>query len=205
LVGGLPLAAHAFGSDGAALALIFGGIHGNEPGSVAAVERLAAHLAIHPPVPSARVVIAAAVNPDGLAAGLKDNARGVDLNRNFPSTNWRPEHRPGYAPGAHPLSEPESAWLAALVERERPRRLVAVHQPFACVNYDGPALALAERMAVASGWPAVADIGYPTPGSFGSCYGVDRGLEVITLELPRTVDEPELERALRALLVACTP
>ena len=31
---------------------------------------------------------------------------------------------------------------------------------------------------------ASADIGYPTPGSFGSKYGVDLGLEVITLEIP---------------------
>jgi protein MpaA len=59
-----------------------------------------------------------------------------------------------------------------------------VHAPFACVNYDGPAAAWAKAVAAACGWPARGDIGYPTPGSLGSWLGVDRGLPVLTLELP---------------------
>ncbi len=30
-----------------------------------------------------------AVNPDGCQLGLRANANGVDLNRNFPAANWR--------------------------------------------------------------------------------------------------------------------
>jgi protein MpaA len=52
------------------------------------------------------------------------------------------------------------------------------------VNYDGPAAAWAGAVAAACGWPARGDIGYPTPGSLGSWLGVDRGLPVLTLELP---------------------
>ena len=59
-----------------------------------------------------------------------------------------------------------------------------MHAPFACVNYDGPAAAWAEAVAAACGWPARGEIGYPTPGSFGSWLGVDRGLPILTLELP---------------------
>ena len=62
--------------------------------------------------------------------------------------------------------------------------MVAVHAPFACVNYDGPAAPWAQAVAAACGWPARADIGYPTPGSLGSWLGIDRGLPVLTLELP---------------------
>jgi protein MpaA len=153
----------------------------------------------------ARVVTVACVNPDGLAANRKDNARGIDLNRNFPARSWRADGPPGYAPGAAPLSEPESRALAELVDAERPARLVAVHQPFACVNFDGPARAMAERMAAACGWPVREDVGYPTPGSFGARYGVDEQREVITLELPRPAGEPELRASLAALIVACTP
>jgi murein peptide amidase A len=123
-------------------------------------------------------------NPDGIARGSKNSARDVDLNRNFPSRSFTTDHRPGYFPGPAPLSEPETQLVAALIARERVAAVVAVHAPFACVNYDGPAAAWAEAVAAVCGWPAQADIGYPTPGSLGSWLGVDRGLPVLTLELP---------------------
>jgi murein peptide amidase A len=167
--------------------LVFGAIHGDEPGSAELCRRFLRPGAIVVPV----------VNPDGLARNQKDNARGVDLNRNFPARNWSPGHPPGYFPGGAPLSEPETAALERLIEAHQPRVLVAVHQPFACVNWDGPAAALAGEMAAACGLPARASIGYPTPGSLGSLYGVDRGLPVITLELPR--DAIDWQGCLRAL------
>ncbi|MGZ3425439.1 MAG: M14 family zinc carboxypeptidase, partial [Polyangia bacterium] len=129
----------------------------------------------------------------------KNNARDVDLNRNFPSSNWTREHKPGYDPGAAPLSEPETQALARLIEELHPKVIVAVHQPFKCVNWDGPAQALANEMSAACGYPAVASVGYPTPGSFGSRYGVDLGLPVITLELPRPATDDDYAACLRAL------
>jgi protein MpaA len=118
-----------------------------------------------------------------------------------PARSWTAAHAPGYFPGLHPLSEPESTALAALVDALRPRALVAVHQPFRCVNWDGPAEALAQAMSVASGYPPTgrASIGYPTPGSFGSLYGLDRQKPVVTFELPRPVDDADFAACLRAL------
>ncbi len=52
------------------------------------------------------------------------------------------------------------------------------------VNWDGTGEALAGEMAERCGYPVERDMGYPTPGSFGTRYGVEVGLEVITLELP---------------------
>jgi protein MpaA len=163
--------------------LVVGGVHGDEPSSVEALVELARRLA-EGTVAAAPVVLIPALNPDGLARGTKNSARDVDLNRNFPAANFTAGHGPGYFPGARPLSEPETRLLAEVIAREDPRGVVAVHAPFACINHDGPAEAWARRVAQACGWPARADIGYPTPGSLGSWLGVDRGLAVLTLELP---------------------
>jgi protein MpaA len=141
------------------------------------VDRLALEKATPP------LLVIPLVNPDGIVRGSKNSARDVDLNRNFPARSFVTTHAPGYFPGPAPLSEPESRVVAEVVERGI-RGAVAVHAPLACVNYDGPAARWAEAVAAACGWPARGDIGYPTPGSFGSWLGIDRGLPVLTLELP---------------------
>ena len=165
---------------GAAPWLVVGGVHGDEPASVEAVLDLIAG-GVTPP---RGLWVMPALNPDGIERGTKNSATDVDLNRNFAAANFTTAHRPGYDPGARPLSEPETRALAELVDRVRPAGVVAVHAPFACINHDGPAAAWAAAVAAASGWPARADIGYPTPGSLGSWLGVDRGVPVLTIELP---------------------
>lgn len=181
-------------------AIVFGAIHGDEPGSAELCRRFVEALAARPP--RYRTLVIPVANPDGLHAGRKNNARDVDLNRNFAARNWTRAHRPGYDPGPAPQSEPETAALAALVERWQPRALVAVHQPLRCVNWDGAGQGLADAMAEACGYPSVASVGYPTPGSFGSRYGVDESRCVVTLELPRPVPDEEWARCLEALRCA---
>jgi protein MpaA len=162
--------------------LLFGAIHGDEPLGVYCLQQLRGELDAAPPGRDTWIIDA--LNLDGLAAGSKNNARDVDLNRNFAARNWQRAHKPGYDPGAAPESEPETQALVALIDRIGATRLVALHSPFRVVNYDGSGRALAELMAAHNGYGASGDIGYPTPGSFGSRYGVDLGLEVITLEIP---------------------
>jgi protein MpaA len=180
---GRPIGGRRFGGAGPAL-LIFGGIHGDEPASVEVLLDLALRLEAAPAAPAAPIWLLPVVNPDGVARGFKNSARDVDLNRNFPARSFSLDHQPGYSPGPAPLSEPETRALAALVDRADVQAAVAVHAPFGCINYDGPAAAWAEAVAAASGWPARAHIGYPTPGSLGSWLGIDRSLPVLTLELP---------------------
>jgi murein peptide amidase A len=187
-VEGRPIFGRAFGARASGGArtfapplLIFGGIHGDEPASVEALLDLVDRLALEKATPPLFVI--PLVNPDGIVRGSKNSARDVDLNRNFPARSFVTTHAPGYFPGPAPLSEPESRVVAEVVERGI-RGAVAVHAPLACVNYDGPAARWAEAVAAACGWPARGDIGYPTPGSFGSWLGIDRGLPVLTLELP---------------------
>jgi protein MpaA len=189
--------------DGPGLgALVFGAIHGDEPGSAELCRRFVAALGDDPPL--YRTIVIPALNPDGLHGNRKNNARDVDLNRNFAATNWTRAHEPGYDPGPTAESEPETAALVALIAHFSPRALVAVHQPFRCVNWDGSGQGLADGMAARCGYPSVASVGYPTPGSFGSRYGVDDGRCVVTLELPRPVpdaDWPGLLLALRCCTI----
>jgi len=200
---GRPIRGRRFGRPGPAL-LVFGGIHGDEPASVEALIELAARLAAgsQGDVP---VWLLPAANPDGVAHGRKNSAHDVDLNRNFPARSFVTEHAPGYFPGPAPLSEPETRVIADLVAREPIAAVVAVHAPFACVNYDGPAAPWAQAVAAACGWPPRAHIGYPTPGSLGAWLGIDRGLPVLTLELPagplagfRSPAEAALDESIRA-------
>lgn len=181
-------------------ALLFGAIHGDEPLGVSCLGSLCAELAERPPGRLTYVV--PALNVDGLTAGAKNNARNVDLNRNFAASNWRADHAPGYNPGPEAESEPETQALVQLIEAIGAERLVSIHSPYRTVNWDGAGRELAEAMAAENGYGASASIGYPTPGSFGSKYGADLGLEVVTLEIP-FLSEDEAWRDNRAALRLC--
>lgn len=163
-------------------AIVFGAIHGDEPATRLIAERLIEELLDRPP--GRETWIIPVVNVDGLLAGTKNNANDVDLNRNFAAANWTATYPGGYCPGATAESEPETQALVALIDQVGAERLVALHSTFRTMNWDGRGRELAEAMAQLAGYPAAGDIGYPTPGSFGSKYGRDRDLEVVTVEVP---------------------
>ena len=167
------------------VALLFGAIHGDEPVSQLMIERLADELIERPP--GRETWIVPCVNVDGLLAGTRNNANDVDLNRNFAAKSWGEQRRPGYRPGDEPEDQPETRALVALIERIGARRLVALHAGRQMINWDGAGEQLAREMAERCGYPAVADFPYPTPGSFGAKYGIDLGLEVVTVESPHLV------------------
>ncbi|HEY5945093.1 MAG TPA: M14 family zinc carboxypeptidase [Kofleriaceae bacterium] len=180
-------------------AVLFGAIHGDEPVSQLMLERLADELIERPP--GRETWIIPVVNVDGLLAGTRNNANDIDLNRNFGSSSWGTDRRPGYNPGHAPEDQPETQALVALIDRVKAERLIAVHATYRMINWDGTGEALATKMAELSGYPAECDMGYPCPGSFGTKYGVERGLEVITVESPYLLADErgwlELRSALR--------
>lgn len=180
-VEGRPLLVSKYG-DGPKCVLVLGAIHGNEAGSHILARDLEAWLAAHPEVHKGlRVVFSSPVNPDGLVRGTRSNARGIDLNRNFPATTFRPSR----GRGAKPLCEPESRFVMKLIQEHDPALIISVHQPRRSVNWDGPAAPLAREMAVRTGYRLEASVGYSTPGSLGSYFGKDLKRPIITLELPR--------------------
>jgi protein MpaA len=104
--------------------LVFGCIHGDE-----CAARKLVPLRGGCPDPRANVFVVPDLNPDGSRLGTRVNARGVDLNRNFP-TAWRPIGRrgdPQYS-GPRPLSEPETRLATRLVREIRPQATVWFHQ-----------------------------------------------------------------------------
>ncbi|MGI9427008.1 MAG: DUF2817 domain-containing protein [Bythopirellula sp.] len=168
--------------EGADVLMIVATIHGNEAAGTPLVEAFSEWLVAHPAELTGRqVVIVPVANPDGFAANLRFNTRGVDLNRNFPAGNWK-EGENVNLHGSAPLSEPESRVLMQLVCRYFPNRVISIHQPVHCIDYDGPGRRLAEAMAAKCHLP-VKKLG-GRPGSFGSFVGETLGKPIVTLELP---------------------
>jgi protein MpaA len=170
-------------------AVLFGAIHGDEAVSGFMLDRLIEDLIERPPGRDTWIVPCA--NPDGLLAGMRNNANDIDLSRNFAAADWGTERRPGYNPVRAPEDQPETQALVALIERIQPHRLIAVHATYRMVKWNGSGEPLAHELSARCGYPAARDMGYPTPGSFGAKYGVERGLEVITLESPYLVADEQ--------------
>ncbi len=164
-----------YGQD---VTLIIATIHGNEDAGTPLVRRLTQHLKSNPSLMMGRqAVIIPVANPDGRAARVRYNANGVDLNRNFKSDN----RVNNAVHGMDALSEPESMILDRIIEEYRPDKIVALHQPLSCVDYDGPAQGLAQAMAERCPLP-VKKLG-ARPGSLGAYTGETLGIPTITLEM----------------------
>ncbi|MBI3171065.1 MAG: succinylglutamate desuccinylase/aspartoacylase family protein, partial [Hydrocarboniphaga effusa] len=170
--------------------LLIGGIHGDEFSSVSIVFRWMQRLAGDRFQPFYWRVVPC-LNPDGLlkVPETRTNARGVDLNRNFPTPDWeqtamahwqgRAHSDPRRYPGPAGQSEPETRWLMRHIERFRPHAIVSVHAPFGVLDYDGP-----HEPPLQLGFLRLNLLG-AYPGSLGNYAGLYLGVPVITLELPR--------------------
>ncbi len=129
--------------------LVIGGLHGNEPATPPVVRGfLQAEID-----PDIEVWLVPDANPDGSAAGLRCNANGVDLNRNF---SWEWQAADG---GPAPLSEPETQTMTVLVERLQPDIVVWLHQPLGYASAIGATdPVLAQAWADATALPVSTDI-----------------------------------------------
>jgi hypothetical protein len=115
--------------------VVIGCMHGDE----SAGRRIAVHRMLKRRAPDGvQVWIVPTMNPDGLAAGQRTNARGVDLNRNFPSSDWRYQDAgTRYYSGPRAASERETRAMVRFLDGLGPRTVVSIHQPLACVDFSG--------------------------------------------------------------------
>ncbi len=147
-VQGRPIVAYVVGSARATTTmLVVGCIHGNEPAGIAVARAL-----VRARVPAGvRLWVVPDLNPDGVTAGARQNAHGVDLNRNFP-TGWHSQTGI-HASGSRPLSEPESRIAYRLVLRIRPRVSIWFHQHENAVDDSSGDRSLERRFAAVAGLP----------------------------------------------------
>lgn len=174
--------------------LVVGAMHGDELSSAS----LALHWiqrALETPS-NAHWRFIPALNPDGLMMrpARRMNARGVDLNRNFPTPNWEREAKiywekrtrkdPRRWPGPSPLSEPESRYLHEEMKRFQPHLIVSIHAPYGVLDFDGPGTPPPKL-----GRLYLDQVGI-FPGSLGNYGGVHKGMPVVTIELPSAFRTP---------------
>ena len=146
-VDGRPIYAWSYGPDGARRkVLVVGCIHGNECAGFAIL-----HALRRASLPKGvQLWLVPEFNPDGTAADSRQNARGVDLNRNFPY-RWSYISDPVYYSGPHPVSEPETRAVMAFVRRIHPAVTIWYHQHMDLVDESGGDFGVVRRYAQVSG------------------------------------------------------
>ena len=187
--------------------LLLGPLAGDRTEGLKVVDELVARLRGAPLEPGVRIVVLRDPNPDGRAHGLRTNARGVDLDRNFPTADWhKMPHAGRWASGRVPQSEPETRALVRFLQQTRPCCVIfiatGIRRP--SVGYLGSGEPLARAAAEAGSlplWP------FDAARHWGSCpayAGNELALPVVLLMCAPHVSPDEnwqaLEKPLMALL-----
>jgi murein peptide amidase A len=193
---GVALCAFLPSGDGPIAGLVTASIHGEE----AVTGLLARRLLERVGADETGWAVVPVVNPDGVLAGTRQNAGGVDLNRNFPAATWSPDdsftYPPGIdpaerqpenrtnrsSPGSHAASEPETNALIELVERLKPPLVIDLHTPLELllVRNEAPE-DVVRRLAESAAVPVVDELP-GCPGAFDDWLD-DLGIPAIVYEV----------------------
>lgn len=157
---GRAINAYYFG-NGNSTVLYVGAIHGSERSSSLILQDWINELEVKArTIPANRqIVVVPTLNPDGYAAGSRNNARNVNLNRNFATNDWKKDIKDTNGTvagggGSEPMSEPETKAIANLSAQLRPRLVLSYHAVGSVVigNEAGDSSNLAARYASAVGY-----------------------------------------------------
>jgi len=198
-VEGRPIVARHYGAPDAPVQIVvIGQMHGSEPGGRKVIEDLEAA-----DIPDGvGMWLVTSMNPDGHRSGTRVNARGVDLNRNFPQ-DWKRSGRGGiFWSGGRAASEPETRGMARFLASVQPDAVLSFHQAYDVVDISHPRSRPAGRQ-LARWMGERAEV----VGCSGPCHGtltqwVDRvlGSVAITVEMDDRVSRAEARRAAEAVV-----
>lgn len=210
---GTPLVWTTFGDEHSEAAknttLVLCGVHGDEITPVKFCWDLMMELKANHSFADKHIVIAPLVSPDSFFKNkpTRTNAAGVDVNRNFPTGDWKAHAHKRWQnvhskdkrkfPGHTAASEQETIFQMNLIKRYKPNKVISVHAPLTMLDYDGPSLkaeegkfakTLLEQMSQKSSGYKISN--YPVfPGSLGNWAGKENHIPTYTLELPNTNPE----------------
>ncbi|QIK74146.1 M14 family zinc carboxypeptidase [Nocardioides piscis] len=140
-VAGRPIRAWRLGEPGRRRVVLVSTMHGNEPHT----RQILTSLRDGRRIRGIDLWVVPTYNPDGLARHTRRNARGVDLNRNYPN-DWV-DLDGSHESGTGPASEPETRALMRFLRRVDPVRLISFHQPLVGVDTDTKDPRFARRLA----------------------------------------------------------
>ena len=195
--GGLPLRVQLPSGRAPVEGLLIAAQHGEEAETGLLARRLLERI----PGDETRWAVVQVANPDGLLSGTRQNAAGVDLNRNFPGASWSPD--PSYtfppgidpalrelpnrtsrsSPGPEPASEPETRALMALVHQLQPKLVLDLHAPIELILVrNGVPREPVELLAESAGLPVVGELEVGSPGAFDE-WLLEQGIPAIVYEV----------------------
>ncbi|CAA9400972.1 MAG: hypothetical protein AVDCRST_MAG32-2949 [uncultured Nocardioides sp.] len=200
-VRGRPIMAYRLGEPGGRPVVMISTMHGDEPHTRLILQSLRDG----DPIGGIDLWVVPTYNPDGLARGTRRNARGVDLNRNFPY-DWA-DLDGRYESGPRPASEPETRAVMRFLREVRPHRVLSFHQPLLGVDTDTKDSAFARRLARALRLPQTTlDCGGVCHGTMTGWFNHGFGGAALTIEYghrpPRHRMVAEAPRQLLRLLGA---
>jgi protein MpaA len=195
-VAGRTLRVFHLGRTAGPTILVFGAVHGDEPAGIA----IARDLIADAPSLRSNLWVVPDLNPDGRALRTRQNAHGVDLNRNFP-WRWASAGREGdlHYSGPHALSEPEARFAVALILRVHPTVTIWFHQPLALVDESGGSLLVERRFARRVGLPLARLPRYRGSATTWQDHRFPAATAFVVELPPGTLSDAEVERYTRAV------
>ena len=140
-VRGRAIKAFHLGQTGQPKVLLISSMHGDEQ----ATRQILLSLRDGRPIRGIDLWVVPTYNPDGLVRNTRKNARGIDLNRNFPY-RWA-DLDGSYESGPRAASEPETRAMMRFLRDIKPKWILSFHQPLHGVDTDTKNRRFARKVA----------------------------------------------------------